>query len=39
MTFQYTAGAGKSGQIERAIFDNNVVEYCSYNIEYWMRTD
>ena len=38
MTFQYTAGEGKYAKVERVEFDNNVVEYCSYNIEYWNGT-
>ena len=38
MTFQYTAAEGKYAKVERAEFDNNVVEYCSYNIEYWNGT-
>lgn len=35
LTFQYTAPATGSSPVERVEFDNNVVEYASYNIEYW----
>ena len=35
LTFQYTANVNNYSPVERVEFDNNVVEYCSYNIEYW----
>ena len=35
LTFQYTSSVGKSAVMEKATFNNNVVENCSYNIEYW----
>ena len=38
LTFQYTAKEGKSAIVERVVFDNNVVENCSYDIEYWNQT-
>ncbi len=39
LTFQYTAAEGKKNKVERLTYDNNVVEYCSYNIEYWNGTN
>lgn len=39
LTFQFTAQEGKHNKVERLTFDNNVVEYCSYNIEYWNNTN
>ncbi len=33
ITFQITTE--KASVIENVIFDNNVVEYCNYNVEYW----
>ena len=39
LTFQNTAAEGKSSKVERVVFDNNVVEYCSYDIEYWNGTN
>lgn len=39
LTFQYTAKAGKHSKVEKLTYDNNVVEYCSYNIEYWNSTE
>ena len=35
LTFQYTAAGNTSSQMERIDYKNNVVENCSYNIEYW----
>ncbi len=37
MTFQITTD--KTSIIEKVIFDNNVVEYCNYSVEYWNKTD
>ena len=39
LTFQYTDKTGKHSKIEKLLYDNNVVEYCSYNIEYWNDTE
>ncbi len=39
LTFQYTAKAGKHAKVEKVLFEDNVVEYCSYNIEYWNTTE
>ncbi len=33
VTFQITTE--NESKIENAIFDNNVIEYCNYNVEYW----
>ncbi len=35
LTFQYTAAADGSSAVEKVDFNNNVIEYASYNIEYW----
>jgi hypothetical protein len=34
LTFQFTAKPAKNSKVEKLLYDNNVVEYCSYNIEY-----
>ena len=39
LTFQFTAGTGSASYVDRVEFDNNVVENCSYAIEYWNNTD
>ncbi len=36
LTFQYTTE--NESKVENVIFDNNVVEYCNYNIEYWNKS-
>ncbi len=37
ITFQFTTET--ESKIENAVFDNNVIEYCNYSIEYWNKTD
>lgn len=35
LTFQYTAPSTSNSPVERVDFNNNIIEYASYNIEYW----
>jgi len=38
LTFQYTANEKNKSKVERAVFNNNVIENCAYAIEYWNET-
>ena len=37
LTFQYTSE--NTSRMEKTTFENNVVEYCNYNVEYWVDTN